>query len=103
MRKSVRVDPEAVEEMAAAMDWYDGERPGLGAEFFDEAREAIRSLERPGVECRPVLGVPSDLGAHRKLLRRFPYLVVFVELEAHIRVLAVAHAKRRPGYWLERI
>ncbi len=44
-----------------------------------------------------------DRGVRRKLLRRFPYLVVFVELDTQVRVLAVAHAKRSPGCWLERI
>jgi hypothetical protein len=29
--------------------------------------------------------------------------LVFIELSAEIRILAVAHAKREPGYWLNRI
>jgi hypothetical protein len=32
-------------------------------------------------------------------VRRFPYVVVFVMLDDDIRVVAVAHAKRRPAYW----
>jgi toxin ParE1/3/4 len=43
------------------------------------------------------------LGLRRALLSRFPYGVVFVELEDHIRVVAIAHAKRKPGYWLHRV
>jgi len=39
----------------------------------------------------------------RALLPRFPYAVIFMDLGEHIRVLAVAHAKRRPGYWLGRV
>jgi toxin ParE1/3/4 len=34
---------------------------------------------------------------------RFPYRVVYVVLGADIDVLAVAHAKRRPGYWRRRV
>jgi hypothetical protein len=36
------------------------------------------------------------------MLPRFPYGVVFVELTKEVRIVAVAHAKRRPGYWLDR-
>jgi len=37
------------------------------------------------------------------LLPRFPYAMIFMDLGTEIRVLAVAHAKRRPGYWLDRV
>jgi hypothetical protein len=39
----------------------------------------------------------------RLLLRKYPYFVVFRELPRRIQILAVAHAKRRPGYWRARI
>ena len=38
----------------------------------------------------------------RRLLRRFPYVIVYVELVTEIRILALAHASREPGYWRER-
>jgi hypothetical protein len=33
----------------------------------------------------------------------YPYFVVFRELPRKIEIIAVAHAKRRPGYWLKRL
>jgi toxin ParE1/3/4 len=36
-------------------------------------------------------------------LPRFPYAVVFLVRVEELRVLAIAHAKRRPGYWLSRV
>lgn len=39
----------------------------------------------------------------RALLPRFPYAIVFLVRAEELRVLAVAHAKRRPGYWLGRV
>lgn len=39
----------------------------------------------------------------RALLARFPYAVVFLVREHELRVVAVAHAKRRPDYWLRRV
>jgi hypothetical protein len=50
-----------------------------------------------------LLHLPADLVIRRALLPRFPYAVIFMDLGEHIRVLAVAHAKRRPGYWLDRV
>ena len=43
------------------------------------------------------------VGITRARLPRFPYAVIFMDLGTEIRVLAVAHAKRRPGYWLDRV
>jgi len=35
-------------------------------------------------------------------IQRFPYVIAFEKHEQHVLVLAVAHAKRRPLYWLTR-
>jgi hypothetical protein len=48
-------------------------------------------------------GVDARLDVRRALLARFPYALVFLILEEGVRILAVAHAKRRPGYWLGRV
>jgi hypothetical protein len=37
------------------------------------------------------------------MLKRYPYFVVFRELPRKIQIIAVAHAKRRPGYWTKRL
>jgi len=42
-------------------------------------------------------------GTRRALLRPFPFLVVFREHTDRIEIIAIAHAKRRPGYWRERL
>lgn len=103
MRKVVRLDPEAEEEIAAEIDWYENNRRGLGAEFLDEISKAMHSLQQPGPECGPIRGVPLELGVRRKLVRRFPYLIIFVEFEHVVRVIAIAHGARRPNYWRTRI
>jgi hypothetical protein len=33
----------------------------------------------------------------------FSYELIFSELKKDIRVIAVAHVRRRPGYWLNRL
>jgi len=101
--KIIRIDAEAEEEIAHAIDRYEAERDGLGAEFFGELTTAIQSLEAPGPECGPVIGLPRELGVRRKLLARFPYSVVFVEGDEAVRIISVMHGHRRPAYWRRRI
>lgn len=46
---------------------------------------------------------PAYLGETRRYLpRRFPFSVVFREAADRIEIIAIAHARRRPGYWLGR-
>jgi plasmid stabilization system protein ParE len=103
MKKQIRLDAEAEEEIAHAIDRYEREREGLDAEFWDELGTAMQTLEAPGPECGPVIGLPRELGIRRKLLRRFPYAIVFVELDAYVRVISVMHGHRRPAHWRRRL
>ena len=43
------------------------------------------------------------LGTRRFLLHRFPYTVVYRRDEDVVRVIAVAHQRRRPAYWRSRL
>jgi hypothetical protein len=63
----------------------------------------MKQVARSGPECRPVFGVNPDLGVRRVRTKRFPYAVVFIELAERIRVIAVMHERRRPGYWKDRL
>ena len=103
MRKRLRVDREADDEIAGGIEWYEAQRPGLGHDFLGAIRDAMHSLRAPGPECRAAVGVPIRLGVRRKLVKQFPYVILFVELDAFVRVIAVAHVGRRPGYWRSRI
>lgn len=81
--------------MQRAARWYEREARGLGGEFLGEVELAFGS-----VKARPAAGSPLPTGRRRVLLRRFPYAVVYRELAADlVRVLAVAHFRRRPDYW----
>lgn len=89
MKKAIRVDAEAEDEISHAIDRYEAEREGLGAEFWDEVRAAMQALKVPGPECGLVIGLPRELGVRRKLLARFPYAIVFVERDTFVRVISV--------------
>ena len=101
--KPVRLAPEAVEELADSAVWYESRQPGLAAKFLDEfERTLVLITSRPASFPR-FLDMPPDLDIRRALLPRFPYALVFMELGGEVRVLAVAHVKRQPGYWLNRV
>jgi plasmid stabilization system protein ParE len=99
---AVRLSQEAVAELAEAAQWYAARRPGLELEFLAEVERVLPLIGTSPASFPRLLDLPADLVVRRALLPRFPYALVFMDLATEIRVLAVAHAKRRLGYWLNR-
>jgi plasmid stabilization system protein ParE len=100
--RRIRTEPEASAELAEAALWYEGHRPGLGAEFLgavDATTEFIARFPEAGVR---VPNIPKDLPVRRAAVRRVPFHVVYVDFPEVVRVLAVAHDRRSPGYWRTR-
>lgn len=98
MNRTVRNLRAARKEFAAAVRWYEQQRAGLGAEFFDGVVHAT-SL----IQAQPEIGTPDpDQRTRRILVQRFPYQVVYRLTPDEIVILAVAHLKRRPGFWTNR-
>ncbi len=52
---------------------------------------------------QPNCGMPAEASTRRKLLRRFPYSVIYLIEGQQLFVVAVMHHRRRPGYWLTRV
>lgn len=96
--KPVRVHPEAESESDGAFEWYwvQSEPAALG--FDAELRNAYNILRESPRICSPYL-----YGTRRAMLDRYPFFVVFREMPKEIQIVAVAHAKRRPGYWKRRV
>ncbi|MBK9266430.1 MAG: type II toxin-antitoxin system RelE/ParE family toxin [Polyangiaceae bacterium] len=100
--KNLSFDREALAELTDAAEWYDRQRKGLGAQFLHEVDAALTHVrERPLLF--PRLMICSEVELRRAVVKRFPYAVVFVLLGTEARILAVAHTKRREGYWLGRV
>ena len=103
MNPHVRFEEEAEAEYRLAGRWYEDHREHLGVEFFDAVDAAInRIVMLPGAGSL-VPGIPAELPVRRRAISRFPYHVVYLQLEDEIRILAIAHDRRRPGYWRERL
>jgi len=86
--------PLAREELNEATAFYETSVPGLGEAFLDDVERAIEMLrESPGI------GAPVGRRFRKSILRRFPFSVVYALREEEIVIVAVAHQRRRPGYW----
>jgi hypothetical protein len=103
MTRGFDFHPEARAEFFADVDWYDDREFGVGARFEDAVREAIGAAvdspeswaKWPGWDRQPVV--------HSKGVSDFPYRVVYFVSGEVVTIVAVAHAKRRPGYWRDRV
>ena len=94
----VRFHPEAQDEYLEVIAYLHLHAPGAVDGFAADVQEAAAFIERYPE------GAPVEQGSVRcKLLRRFPYELYYsVEPSETIRILAVAHQRRRPGYWVDR-
>lgn len=101
--KPIRLAPEAARELDKAADWYEYRQPGLAVRFLGEFDDLLPRIRRHPSAFPRLLGVPPNLEIRRALMSRFPYGLIFLELEKDIRVIAVAHDKQRPGYWIHRL
>jgi plasmid stabilization system protein ParE len=92
---SIEFHPDAVEELAAACEWY-SERSDRAADAFSiELDRAIGQIS----------SAPRRWAKYLHGTRHFvlPFVVVYREFESRVQVITVAHAKRRPGYWQGRL
>jgi hypothetical protein len=97
--KRIRNHPAVERELSEAQRWYETARKGLGDEFILEVDRAISEIANGSVPTLPHPDVPE---VRRALLRRFPYWLVILEAGEELILIAVAHMRRRPGYWRER-
>ena len=92
------VTPPALAELHDAAAFYKLKaNVELGLAFVDEF-ERTANL----VLVNPLLGVVFRSNRRRYILRRFPYSIIYQATAEELRILAVAHHRRRPGYWAQR-
>ena len=95
--RPVEFHPDAVAEARAAFEWYQARNERVAGLFLAELDLAIeRIVETPERWPRYLRGT------RRFLLRRFPFGVVYRQVAETIQIVAVAHGRRKPGYWKER-
>lgn len=81
-------------EIEQAILWYENESSGLGNVFFDNLYDTLDFIaDNP--EASPL----KFDNFHCKVMQVFPFLIFYQLNSDTVEVIAVAHQKRKPGYW----
>ena len=84
-------------ELNEAMPYYEAESPGLGAAFLAEVERSTAAITE-----NPEAGLVVGGSVRRRILRRFPYGLLYRIRADRIRILAIMNLRRRPAYWVGR-
>ena len=85
-------------ELLNGISYYSATRPELGLRFEQAVADAVRSAV-----VHPERGAPRSKNTRRWLVKGFPYGVIYRANEAEVLVVAVAHQRKQPEYWLQRV
>ena len=85
------VRPDAEADIAAAYDWYEEQREGLGREFLEEISVAIDAVQADPMRFQAIFRT-----LRRALVHRFPYGIFFIARPDTIIVVAAMHLARNP-------
>ena len=99
----IHVPPAVQAEIAEAADWYDERQSGVSHEFGQALEDAYASILRDPASFPRHEQYRGPLDIRRSPLKRFPYDVVFVDEPVELVVLAIAHHRRDPLYWVDRL
>ena len=89
--------PDAVEEAQAARQWYLVRSQSAADSFLAELDLGIEAISQA-----PERWTLFKYGTRRYLFHRFPFQLIYRVVDKRIQVVAVAHGRRRPGYWKSR-
>ena len=85
-------------EVEAAYAWYDERSEDASAAFLLEVIESFETIA-----AAPERWPESLYGTRRYLLQHFPFSVIYLDDPDVVTIIAVAHGKRKPGYWKKRV
>jgi len=91
---------EAEEEMNSSALYYNQQSSGLGLDFLEEIEKSLQLIKKS-----PERWPYYEENIQKYNTRRFPFSLYYVfekDLDKII-IIAVAHQKRKPGYWKQRI
>ncbi len=94
----VTLHPEARSEFFEAVEFYANESTSLAERFISEFEAATEEIS-----LHPNRYRKTRRRSRLKEFRIFPYYLVYRVLDDIIKIDAVAHDKRKPGYWKKRI
>lgn len=94
---NLRILQEAEREINEAIGYYEAIEPGLGIRLKEEVCQALLWIQENATVPRL-----RSQGYRRVNLKVFPYYIAFLTWADTVWILAIAHSRRRPEYWLQR-
>ena len=90
--------PAAEAELLNEVTYYSNIQDGLGIKFEHAVESAVNNAV-----SNPLGGAPSPKGTRSRLVKGFPFSIVFRVSDTEILIVAVMHHRRKPSYWADRI
>ena len=90
--------PLAEQELIEAANFYQMHAAGLGDDFIREVEHMLAQIV-----ANPEVGNFLTGTIRRRLLRRFPFAILYQTRAETLFVIALMHLRRRPGYWRRRV
>lgn len=100
---NVRVLSPALQEITGAALWFDSQAEGLGTEYWRLVDEALTAIENDAHRFPKSEFATADIDLRYTYVQRFKYVIHFAIEPTEALIVAVTHAARKPGYWLNRI
>ena len=96
---SVKIEPEALNDLQEITDWYNEQQAGLGGRFQKTTIKHINSLNKD-----PQIYAIRYMKIRCISIIKFPYMVHFYINDENnaVEVLAVISTDRNPRIWLEK-
>lgn len=94
MVTAIKIDSAARDEFDEALDWYAERSTGAAIGFAAEIDAAIEKIA-----AAPGRFPKTFADCQTCSVKRYPYCVVFYRNDDEIVIVAIAHVKRRSGYW----
>jgi len=90
--------PLAEQELVEAANFYEARAAGLGNDFIGEVEHMLAQIAADP-EAGNILAGPI----RRRLVRRFPFAILYQARAQNLSAIALMHLRRRPGYWRRRL
>jgi toxin ParE1/3/4 len=94
-----RLHPEAAAEHRKQIAYYEDQQPGLGRRYHAEFH-AVMAIVCEAPQRYRLVAAPAIRRLHFAF---FPFDLIYREVGGMVQVLAIAHHRRRPGYWTGRL
>ena len=88
---------QALEELKAAVEYYEDQQRGLGLKLTEEIEQHVKWISKNTEIPRLRPG-----GYRRVNLKIFPFYIAYIIKKDVVWIAAIAHGYRKPGYWIQR-